>query len=264
MHIFTRKLDILLPPSPYPAALAASVCLLILSEAHNIYVGSAGFKVAASLSFLGAGIQKYRTITRDQSSIKPSGCMVLGLVFSVVGDILLIPSAEDYFKPSSDKATGKEGESPRFKAGTLSFALAHIAYTASFLYDSTSAGAFRKTDFLVALTSGALLTYWLGIIQKTPPKDAWFNVPKGMRGLVTTYVSIIMVMVATATATDRGLQRTIGAWTFMISDLFVAADVFGVRKQEDGQRGKSRQGWRRRAVGWVAYFGAQLLLAACI
>ena len=39
----------------------------------------------------------------------------------------------------------------------------------------------------------------------------------------------------------------------MVSDCFVAFDTFG-----DGN-----VGWRGRAVGWVAYFGTQLLIAGC-
>jgi len=271
---YLTHLGIRLPSSLYSSSLVVSVILLILSEAQSFYVGSAGFKVAASLSFLGGGIdtilaEYYNTTTSAwlkgarQISLSSSTCLVLGLAFSVVGDILLIPSPENYYKRPSDQANTNEGESPRFKAGTFSFALAHIAYTISFLHD-VAPNAFRKADFVMGLTFGAMLTLWLGILKKTPTANAWFNVPDGMRVLVTAYVSIIMIMVATATATDTGYQRSAGAWTFMVSDLFVAADVFGVKRTDVQMEGSERPGWRRRAIGWVAYFGAQLLLAGCI
>lgn len=190
--------------------------------------------------------------------------MVLGLVFSAIGDFLLIPSpAAYYYKPNGKSSPPiNEGETPRFKAGTFFFALAHIAYITAFLSDSTYT-KIRWTDFLVTLTVGGVAIHWLGILQPPSSPGALFDVPEEMRGLVTVYVMIIMTMVATATATDSGYQKIVGAWTFMISDIFVAADVFGVKKPAQ-ILGRGRRGWKSRSVGWVAYFGAQLLLAGCL
>lgn len=262
-----EALGVKLPVDPYPAALAASVALLIISETNSFYPGSAGFKITASLSFLGAGIQ---AATTGDALLRPENrssiAMVAGLIFSLIGDILLIPTPTRYAQKQTKSAPTcspeSDGDSPLFKAGTLFFALAHISYIAAFLSGSSLA-AFRLPDFVLALSFGAGLSYWLGILQKTPGPDAWFNIPQEMRGLVTAYVVIIMTMVATATATDTGHQKIVGAWTFMISDLFVAADAFGVKKAQ-AQNCRGQQGWKARSVGWIAYFGAQLLLTGSI
>lgn len=264
-------LGFMLPVHPYPLSLAVSVALLILSEANSFYPGSSGLKIAASLSFLGAGIQAVTTAGAVlRSEYRSSVLMVAGLAFSLVGDILLIPTPRIYAQKRANSksaavSTGtpdREGDSPLFKVGTFFFALAHISYIAAFLSDSSLA-AFRLPDFVLAISFGAGLIYWLGILRSTPGPDAWFNVPQRMRGLVTGYVVIIMTMVATATAIDKGHQKIVGAWTFMISDLFVAADAFGVKKDRI-QSSRGQRGWKARSVGWIAYFGAQLLLAGSI
>ncbi|KAH9481553.1 hypothetical protein JR316_0006080 [Psilocybe cubensis] len=261
------RLGFKLPVHPYPLALAVSVVLLIISEANSFYAGSSGFKIAASLSFLGAGIQAAGA-TGD-APFRSSALMVAGLAFSLVGDIFLIPTPKVYAQKMANSkseagfaATDKQGDSLLFKAGTFFFALAHISYIAAFLSDSSLA-ALRVPDFALAASFGAGLIYWLGILQRKPGPDAWFNVPQDMRGLVIAYVTIIMTMVATATATDKGHQKIVGAWTFMISDLFVAADAFGVKKDRV-QPSHGQRGWKARSVGWIAYFGAQLLLAGSI
>jgi len=62
-----------------------------------------------------------------------------------------------------------------------------------------------------------------------------------------------MLIVVTATVTS-GYQRTLGACVFMASDYIAAFDTFGGVKV----------GWRGRAVGWVAYSRARLLIARCV
>ncbi|PPQ69018.1 hypothetical protein CVT24_000094 [Panaeolus cyanescens] len=260
-----------LPESPYPLSLGVSLALLILSEANSFYPGSTGFKIAAALSFLSAGINaasaklpswQWATITQPEN--RYTAALVFGLAFSVVGDILLIPSKVNYYKkPTSNGVEKPEGQTPRFKAGVFFFALAHISYIVAFV-SKLPQGGFRWVDGGLALSFGVLFTVWLGILNTKPTPGARFLVPEDMFGLVTAYIVIIMSMVASATATDEGWQRIIGAWSFMISDIFVAADTFGVKKNGENKKNKGRKGWKARSVGWIAYFGAQLVLAGCI
>jgi uncharacterized membrane protein YhhN len=101
-------------------------------------------------------------------------------------------------------------------------------------------------------------------MDRNPGPNALFAVPGDMRGLVAAYVAVIWTMVATATATDTSYQKILGGWMFMISDLFVASDVFGPKKTNIKcytKPGQGRQGWKARGIGWIAYFGAQLVLA---
>ncbi|KAJ3507071.1 hypothetical protein NLJ89_g6505 [Agrocybe chaxingu] len=301
--------DFTLPPPPFPTALATCLGLLIASEASAFYAGSAGFKVLASLCFLIAGVStasarldllSWAALTDPENRFTVG--IVLGLVFSVVGDVLLIPSRANYIqlpqisesepkkgkgkkkkssRPQSQTQSTPDSESPSFKAGMLAFGLAHISYTLAFLSTTTlfptATSSFpsppteiRWGDFGMTLTFGALLTDWLGLLKPELVYGAWFDVPKKMKPLVAVYVAVIMAMVATATATDTGYQKIAGAWIFMISDLFVAANAFGVKEEEEPQdktterRGRGRPEWRSTSIGWVAYYAAQMLLAGCI
>lgn len=245
-----------LPPSPYPQLLTASIALLTISEAAKFYPGSAGFKILASIAFLVGGI-----------TLAPSGswsadpdlryqlAIVAGLAVSLVGDVLLIPSRKSYHQSATKSASSPPVDpGVRFKVGTAFFALAHAAYIISFLSPG-SVETFRFPDFAVALFTGLALTYKLGFLGGDVVGKPLMCVPEDMKALMGGYACIIVGMVATAAATDKGMQRTLAAVMFMGSDLFVAMDVFGV---------SVKTGWKARAVGWLAYFWAQMLLAGCV
>ncbi|KAJ6256001.1 hypothetical protein Dda_9295 [Drechslerella dactyloides] len=92
-------------------------------------------------------------------------------------------------------------------------------------------------------------------------------IPADMKPLIVIYQLIITTMVASAAGT-RGLSspRMLGAGMFMISDVIVAWDTFGVKpaaqQPVDAKKKCGRDGWLLRGVGWVLYFGGQYLLAA--
>jgi uncharacterized membrane protein YhhN len=257
------------PETPSPQILLGAVTLLIASEARSFYAGSALFKTMASFAFVGAGVRATLAHGIDvldwtswtEHANQASLFLVAGLVFSLCGDILLIPSREAYHAAAPSK---EEGQSARFKTGTFFFVLAHIAYTCSFF---AGAPHVKWPEFGASLFFGAVTFNFIGIIDKDPRPDALFVVPEDMRGLVAAYVAIIWTMVATATATDSGFQKILGGCMFMISDLFVASDIFGPKQTSiTGYRkpGQARQGWKARGIGWIVYFGAQLVLAGSI
>ncbi|KAF3902369.1 hypothetical protein ABW21_db0206948 [Orbilia brochopaga] len=91
-------------------------------------------------------------------------------------------------------------------------------------------------------------------------------IPADMKPLILVYQLIITTMVASAAGT-RGLSsaRLLGAAMFMISDVIVAWDTFGIKpapKPDAAEKKCGRDGWLLRGVGWVLYFGGQYLLAA--
>ncbi|KAI5805455.1 YhhN-like protein-domain-containing protein [Peziza echinospora] len=226
--------------------------------------------------------------------------LVYGLGFSVAGDILLIPSRAGYFLSRGTprvaikqakaneikKAEGGEvqgensmeqsgGPGIRFKLGMLFFALAHISYIVSFLSlpkargigaATTTSMSINYTTFFTVLSLGLGLSHSLNLLSLAPKNTASSFWPQGMHTrisldmvpLVRIYTVVIIVMVATAASTgaDRAgwWQRTVSAVMFAVSDVFVAVDTFGIKTG----------GWKARAVGWLAYFGAQLGLAGCV
>ncbi|KAK6519164.1 hypothetical protein TWF281_003853 [Arthrobotrys megalospora] len=94
-------------------------------------------------------------------------------------------------------------------------------------------------------------------------------IPSDMKPLIIIYQLIITTMVASAAGT-RGLlsERLLGAFMFMVSDVMVAWDTFGIKPSQpvtatttEEKRWKGRQGWKSRGVGWILYFGGQYILA---
>lgn len=294
---------ITIPPTPFPQSLALSLTLLILSESSAFYLGSALFKILASLSFFLGGLDiiggsgniiyelpfDWTTIYYEER-YRYTLFMILGLGFSVLGDVFLIPSRDTYYSfrlksNSNSKKTMKttpvqvkgEGDSLWFKAGTFFFALAHISYIVAFA-SNPSRTPFRWRAFGLASIFGLAVSKWLGILGGSggSPPPTQLYIPNDMAILVKAYVCIITTMVGTATATDAGQQKILGAWMFMISDLFVAVDVFGKKKQPPppahiysgrnnrGSGSSSRPGWAFRSVGWIFYFSANLILAGSI
>ncbi|TGZ82121.1 hypothetical protein EX30DRAFT_348013 [Ascodesmis nigricans] len=243
---FFASLPLTLPASPYPESLTLFLLLLILSESRSFYPGSGIFKLLTSLSFLLGGFSR--------ASTPP--LLRLGLILSLFGDAFLIPSKTHYFHPD---AAG-QGLTLRFRLGTLSFGLAHIAYAVAFV-QSSAAEEFVWASFAKVAVPGVVLAAVIAA-----------SVKREERPLVMGYAGVIMAMVGAAAGTGGG-QRLVGAMMFLVSDLFVAADTF------DGDKGKKapmkenvkgkrvsggRNGWIPRAVGWVLYFWAQMVLAGCI
>ncbi|KAK6495042.1 hypothetical protein TWF481_003069 [Arthrobotrys musiformis] len=119
-------------------------------------------------------------------------------------------------------------------------------------------------------TSTPLLAYTTSssTLEGLIPKMA---IPSDMKPLIIIYQLIITTMVASAAGT-RGLlsERLLGAFMFMVSDVMVAWDTFGVKPStpvstatgDEGKSAKGRQGWKSRGFGWVLYFGGQYVLAA--
>lgn len=289
-----QHLNWTLPPTTYTTSFAASLTLLILSEANAFYAGSAGFKVATSSSFLLAGIaaasQKLDLLDVD-AVLAPENrlpvCLVLGLALSFLGDALLIPSPAAYHSKKTSTTNNASSSSKNsgtglgFKLGTIAFALAHVSYIVGFFSETGVEGA-RWNMFSPALMVSVFICHVLGPLQTESNPDALITFPKEMQFLGMSYMCIIIVMVSTATATDQGTQKVAGAWMFMVSDLFVAWDAFGRKKDvgvkgEEGKKdvkgkakvqvqasGSTREGWIPRSIGWILYFSAQMLLAGAV
>jgi uncharacterized membrane protein YhhN len=153
------------------------------------------------------------------------GSFVLaGLVFCLVGDVLLIP----------------QGRDPVFRAGIFAFLLGHVAYAAAFLT--------RPLQPVWLAVAGVVLAGLLWCVWR------WLDagLPRDMRKPVLAYLVVIGTMSTLAAAvTGAGGPWLVaaGALGFTASDLAVARDRF---VQEE---------FRNRAWGLPLYYGAQLLLA---
>lgn len=132
--------------------------------------------------------------------------------------------------------------------GMGSFAVAHLLYSLCFLTErytcfSPSSSLMYVFYLLLWLTGGGVYTYLLPYLQEVP--DAAVLTPA-----VGVYMLLIVVMTTLALRTRQPLTL-LGSLIFMVSDLCLALQHFGVTpRQEYGQH----------AV-MVTYYLAQLLIA---
>lgn len=154
----------------------------------------------------------------------PFGRLVfVGLVLSLVGDVLLLSKAKRWFL-----------------AGLVVFLLAHVGYGVGFTVRGVD---HRHVGVLVAALLGiaSFVWRWLG-----PHVGAKMRLP------VLAYVAVISWMLATAIATSIASATYVvaaGALSFYLSDLFVARERF------------VKSGFENKVLGLPLYYGGQLLIA---
>ncbi len=148
--------------------------------------------------------------------------ILLGLVFSWLGDVFLIPKAQRFFV-----------------AGLGSFLLAHLAYCGAFLLQPLAVLPLALASIAMLLV-GSFILRWL-----------WPHLPHKLRPAVVSYLLAIslMVVLAGGTVTAIGPQLLIGAVMFAASDIFVARERFVAASVAN------------RFCGLPLYYGAQLIFA---
>jgi alkenylglycerophosphocholine hydrolase len=157
------------------------------------------------------------------------GLIVLGLSFSLAGDILLVLPAN------------------RFLAGLAAFLLAHVAYIAAFGVGSPLAGAqLAWLPPFLALGAALMAFLWRGLGTSRAP--------------VSIYTAVIFVMVWRATV--RGQAAAIPRPSYLLAltgaCLFVASDtLLAIRRFRRPFPGA-------HAAELAAYWLAQLLIALSV
>ncbi len=197
------------------------VVVLLAAEYHSIRSLVWAAKPVAAAAYVGVAISLGALETGY-------GRFVLAaLVLSWFGDVLLIPR-----------------KAPRlFRAGLLSFLMAHIALTAAFLVRGVDWEAFVIAALAVA-AAAALVGRWLRAY-----------LPKEMVTPVYAYIVAISLMLIFAAGTVSFAGKAgilIGALMFYFSDLAVARERFVASS------------FLNRAWGLPLYFGGQLVLATTV
>ena len=147
--------------------------------------------------------------------------VLLALIFSWLGDVLLIPQST-------------------FIAGLGSFLVGHLLFAAAFVARGVS-------------WSGAAVAAVVALLP-APPISRWLlpHVDKKMRGPVIAYMAAISIMVTLAAGSYVAQpmpMAMVAAVAFYLSDLSVARDRF------------VRPGFVNRLWGIPLYYAAQLLFA---
>lgn len=153
-----------------------------------------------------------------------AGAIVLGLVFCLAGDILLMLPQD------------------RFIAGLVSFLLANLIYGSAFATSSTTAAS-PWVALPIAVIGAVMLAY------------LWPGLSKSMRGPVSVYVVVMVAMASLAVYRASGnlaagtLSAAVGALLYLCSDAALAISRF-------------RHPFRlAQAVVLSTYFAGQLLIA---
>ena len=148
--------------------------------------------------------------------------ILLGLLFSWLGDVFLIPKRPRFFI-----------------AGLGSFFLAHVAFSGAFLLQTLAA-------LPLALAAAAMVVVTIIVLRWL-----WPHLPNNLRPAVVSYLGAIslMVVLASGTMAATGLQLVIGAVLFAASDIFVARDRFVSPSVAN------------RLWGLPLYYAAQLIFA---
>ena len=205
---------------PWIALTTLFLAGLLFASYHDRPLGVWLTKPIASLGFIGAAIAAGALESGGHGAL-----MLLGLLLSMLGDVLLIPKDRE----------------PIFRAGILAFLLGHVAYLAAFvqlgLDPLTTAIAF----------AGMAGPAWLIIRWLRPNLSPDMVIP------VYAYVVVISGMMITAVGSlpsSHEPRIPLGALMFLVSDISVARDRFVIPSFANG------------AWGLPLYYGGQLVLAS--
>jgi len=177
-------------PGAFSLITGLATLALLLAEWRDSQVGRAAIKPLASAGFVAAAL------AQGAMASSYGQALLAALVFSWLGDVLLIPRSRRVFR-----------------AGILAFLLGHIAFVAAFVgrgVDLRVAGAALAAALLAATVVGR----WL--LPRVPPE---------LKLAVLAYIAVISIMVASALGTGRA-PIALGAVAFYLSDLCVARDRF--------------------------------------
>lgn len=173
--------------------LAAAVAALLWAELKSSRLGIWLVKPVASTLFV------ITALLAGALGSSYGRLMLLGLLFSWLGDVLLIPK-----------------RTPFFIAGLASFLLAHLTFSGAFLL--------LPLDVLpLALAATGMLVVAIIVLRWL-----WPHLPHGFRPAVGAYLAAIslMVVLANGTMPAAGPLLLIGAVMFAASDVFVARERF--------------------------------------
>lgn len=197
---------------------AVALVGLLVSEYRDFQIGRYIYKPLASTAFVVA------TFANRAASSQYLWVLGAALVFSAIGDVLLIPKSVAVFR-----------------AGIGIFALAHVLFIAAFFV--------RGIDFLAAgIALVPLAVFGVVVARALIP-----HVDAELRGAVIGYSAILTLMLSAAIGTYTKQHSTIllsAAVLFYLSDLMVAQDKF------------IREAFVNRLFGLPMYYAAQLLFAA--
>lgn len=197
-----------------PSALtgAALTGLLFAERSHSRY--RLPTKTVASLGFVWLALS-------DGLPTEAYGWwIVAGLTLSLIGDVALVWESG-------------------FIVGLVSFALAHVAYAIAFVSVGIDLVLFAAALAITAVAFRVVHGWLMG------------RVPNQLRIPVLAYMTIISLMLATASGTGN-VTIVIGAALFYLSDLGVARQRFVAPD------------FRNKLIGLPLYYAAQLVLATTI
>ena len=207
-------LQTLLPPAMLSCTAVAG---LVFSDIKRMRAGRYLCKPLAAAAFV------WLAIILDAPATDYGSWLLAGLIFCLVGDLLLMPDSER-----------------SFLAGLVAFLCGHLLYAVAFLHLPGNLWGLLATS-LPAIVLLVFATRWLAP-----------HLQPDMKAPVALYTLVITAMLLCAGLSAGHPAATliiVGAWGFAISDLAVARQQF------------AQQSWLNGAWGTPLYFLSQMLLA---
>ena len=208
--------------SIYPPIALSCIAIigLVLCDIYQRRGGRYLFKPLAAAAFI------WLAIVLDATATPYGSWLLAGLIFCMIGDLLLMPDSDRFFL-----------------AGLFAFLCGHLLYAVAFLNIATSLMGLL-VSCIPALLLLTVTTRWLA-----PHVDSKMKIP------VMLYIAVITFMLLCAglsAGQPVGVLIIVGAWGFAFSDLAVARQQFVHPGPKNGL-------W-----GTPLYFISQMLLAASL
>lgn len=176
----------------------------IAVEHKEKYVAADILKGLAALMFVCIGLISYLKVTNDALGLK----IVIGLIFGMVGDILL--NLRFVLKENGQKA---------FLAGILAFLIGHVLYLMALIPLSST---FVIDAAIGAVLAAALLIY----IFKTMDVKLAFKIFGVFYLGAVIIMTVIAAHLAIATGNVHDIVYAVGAVLFMASDIVLIFNTF--------------------------------------
>lgn len=231
-----------------------SLILFLIKRDKYSSVLAISLKTCTSICFLIVGITSLYTI--EGQSLVTNLLIILGLVFGLIGDIVL--DFKIYFK-----GLGREFDSDVLTYfGMISFGIGHILYISGSFIEVMDLWIY----LLISLGVGALLITLIILLSIKVMKMNYgkFLIPSILYGFLLASFVVFSIFRIVYYLDTKGILLMLGSIFFIISDLILSMTYFS--KESDYQKDGILNPESRFMISanHITYYIAQFLIAICI
>jgi hypothetical protein len=231
-----------------------SLVLFLIKRDKYSSVLAISLKTITSICFVIVGVASLYTI--EGKSLVTNLLIILGLVFGLIGDIVL--DFKIYFK-----GLGREFDSDLLTYfGMISFGLGHILYISGSFIEVMDLWVY----LLISLGAGAILIILILLLSIKVMKMNYniFLIPSGLYGFLLASFVVFSIFRLVNYQDLKSIFLMMGSVFFIISDLILSMTYFS--KESDYQKDGILNPESRFMISTnhITYYIAQFLIAICI